>query len=204
MQRSFFWDRIAKFYSRQSVADEAAYQKKLQITRDYFQPDFKVLEFGCGTGTTAITHAPYVKNIQAIDISTKMLAIAQGKADAKDVKNITFQHSSIDNFNAPGQTFDAVLGLNILHLLNNRDKAITKVYEMLKPGGVFISSTACLGNTMKFLRVVLKIGRPFGLILKAFSAKQLEDSLTRAGFIIDHHWHPGIEKAVFIVAKKAK
>jgi len=59
-----FWDKIAERYSRQPVADEAAYQKKLQVTREYLKPDMEVLEFGCGTGSTAIAHAPYVKHIR--------------------------------------------------------------------------------------------------------------------------------------------
>ena len=80
-----FWNKVAERYSKQPIADEAAYQKKLQITREYFQPDMEILEFGCGTGSTAIAHAPYVKHIQAIDISSKMIEIAQGKADAQNV-----------------------------------------------------------------------------------------------------------------------
>ena len=55
-----FWDKHAEGYSKRPVDDEESYQKKLQITRDYFRPDMEVLEFGCGTGTTAISHAPYV------------------------------------------------------------------------------------------------------------------------------------------------
>ena len=43
-----FWDRIAARYARKPVADEAAYQKKLAVTREYLRPDMEVLEFGCG------------------------------------------------------------------------------------------------------------------------------------------------------------
>ena len=60
-----FWDRIAARYSKKPVADEAAYQKKLQITRKYLRPDSRVLEFGCGTGSTAIAHAAHVKHVLA-------------------------------------------------------------------------------------------------------------------------------------------
>ena len=56
-----FWDKIADKYSKQPIADEASYQKKLQVTQEYFKSDMEVLEFGCGTGSTAITHAPHVK-----------------------------------------------------------------------------------------------------------------------------------------------
>ena len=201
-----FWDMISKHYSKQAIADENAYQKKLKVTREYLQPDMEVLEFGCGTGSTAITHAPYVKHIQAIDISSKMIAIAQGKADADNVANVTFKRSTIDEFGVSDQSLDAVLGLSILHLLENKQEVITKVHRMLIPGGIFVTSTACLGDTMmRFLKLVVPIGKFFGLmpLVKVFTTKELEDSLTDAGFEIDYQWQPGKGKAVFIVAKKA-
>ncbi len=130
-----FWDRIAERYSKQPIADEAAYQKKLQVTRKYFRPEMKALEFGCGTGSTAIAHAPYVKHILAIDISSKMIEIAQGKSDTKNIENVNFKQSSIDEFSVADQTLDAVLGLSILHLLDNKEEVIAKVHKMLKLGG---------------------------------------------------------------------
>jgi hypothetical protein len=45
-QSSKFWDKIAERYSKRPVADEAAYQKKLQVTREYFRQDMEVLEIG--------------------------------------------------------------------------------------------------------------------------------------------------------------
>lgn len=205
-QSAKFWDRMAGRYSKRPVADEAAYEKKLKVTRDYLEPDMKVFEFGCGTGSAAIAHAPYVKHIQAIDISSKMLEIAQGRADAKGVANVTFERSTIDGLGVCDPSFGAVLGLNILHLLDNKEEAIAKAHEMLEPGGAFVTSTACLGDTMKFFKLIAPIGRFLGLmpLLKVFTAKELEDSLTDAGFEIDYRWQPGKGKAVFIVAKKAE
>ena len=68
-----FWDKVAERYSKKPVADEAAYQTKLRVTREYFRPDMQVLEIGCGTGSTAIAHAPFVEHICATDISPKMM-----------------------------------------------------------------------------------------------------------------------------------
>ena len=51
-----------------------------------------------------------------------MIEIAKGKAAANNVKNVTFERSSIDEFGVPNQTFDAVLGLSILHLLKGTSK----------------------------------------------------------------------------------
>ncbi len=204
-QPSRFWDRIAERYARRPVADEAAYQRKLEVTRGYLRPEMEVLEFGCGTGSTALVHAPRVKRILAIDISAKMIEIARGKAAAAGIENVAFERATIEGFSAPEGRFDAVLGLSILHLLDDRAAVIAKVHRMLKPGGVFVSNTACLGNTMKWFKLVGPLGAALGLIPKVavFTVKELEDSLTAAGFEIDHRWQPVKGKAVFIVAKKA-
>ncbi|NES86917.1 MAG: class I SAM-dependent methyltransferase [Moorea sp. SIO2B7] len=205
-QSSKFWDKIAEGYSKQPIADEAAYQKKLQLTQKYFKPDMEVLEFGCGTGSTAIIHAPCVKHIRAIDISSKMIKIAQGKAEAQNINNVTFEQLTIEELTVADETFDLVLGLSILHLLKDKEEAITKVHKMLKPGGIFVTSTACLGDTMKWFKIVAPMGKFLGLIplVKVFTAKELADSLTDASFAIDYHWQPSQDKALFIVAKKAE
>ena len=162
-QSAKLWDKIAERYSKRPIADEAGYQKKLQVTREYFRSDMEVLEFGCGTGSTAIAHAPYVKHIQAIDISSKMIEIARGKADANKIENVTFRRSTIDELSMNDQTLDAVLGLSIFHLLDNKEKVIARIHKILKPGGIFVTSTACIGDAMKFFKIVAPIGKFLGL-----------------------------------------
>ena len=200
-----FWDKIADRYAKKPVADEAAYQKKLEVTREYFDPETEVLEIGCGTGSTAIAHAPYVKHILATDISSRMIEIAREKATAQDVDNVTFKRLAIDELNLPDQSVNAVLGLSVLHLLENKDAVIANVHKMLKPGGVFVSSTACLEGPMRIFKYIGPIGRFLGLIpyVAVFSQQELITSLQDAGFDIAHQWQPGKGKAVFIVAKKA-
>jgi ubiquinone/menaquinone biosynthesis C-methylase UbiE len=201
-----FWDRIAERYSRKPVADEAAYQKKLEITRTYFGPETEVLEFGCGTGSTAIAHAPHVEHIRAIDISPKMIEICRRKAAGAGVENITFEEGSIEDLDAPEGSFDAVLGLSILHLLEDKEAAIAKVHGLLKPGGVFVTSTSCIGDTMRFFKLIAPVGKLLGLMpyLDIFTTEELVESLSGAGFELDHQWQPGKGQAVFVVAKKSR
>lgn len=206
-----FWNNVAPGYAKQPIADETAYQKKLQVTREYFHPSMNVLEFGCGTGSTAIAHAPYVNHIRAIDFSSNMIEIAQAKAADQNIQNVTFEAASIDELSVPDSTYDAVLGLNVLHLLDNKEAAIAKVYDLLQPGGCFITSTVCLGDTMAWFKLVAPIGKLLGLfpLVRVFTTKDLEKSLTGAGFAIDYQWQAGEYKSpigqakiVFIVAKK--
>ncbi|MEM9005639.1 MAG: class I SAM-dependent methyltransferase [Cyanobacteria bacterium P01_F01_bin.86] len=208
-----FWNNIAADYAQQPIADEAAYQKKLQVTREYLHPRMEVLEFGCGTGSTGIVHAPYVHHIRAIDFAANMIAIAQAKAHDQNVQNVTFEQASIDELSVPDRTYDAVLGLNVLHLLQNKEAVIAKVHNMLQPGGLFITSTVCLGDTMAWFKLIAPIGKSLRLfpLVKVLTIKDLETSLTSAGFAIDYQWQAGdyqspigSAKIVFIVAKKVE
>ena len=199
-----FWDKIAEKYSKQPVADEAAYQKKLDITRGYFQPDMDVLEIGCGTGSTAIAHAPYVKHIRATDISENMLAIAKQKAEAAHIANITFEQTTVEDVIAPDGSLDAVMAHSLLHLLEDKEAAIAKIFRMLKPGGVFVTNTVCLGDRMWYLAPLLPVMRLFGFapLVKVFTVKHIVAALKEGGFDIDHQWQPHKSIGVFIVGKK--
>jgi SAM-dependent methyltransferase len=154
-----FWNKIADRYSRRPISDEVAYEKKLDITRKYFRPDMEVLEIGCGTGTTAIAHAPYVGHILATDLAPRMIEIATEKAKAANIDNVTFRASSVDALDLPDASIDAVMAHNLLHLLEDREPAIADIHRVLKPGGVFVTSTACLGDMMLPLRLIVPVGR---------------------------------------------
>jgi ubiquinone/menaquinone biosynthesis C-methylase UbiE len=202
---SRFWDRMANFYSKQPVPDESVYQKKLEITQEYLRSDMSVVEFGCGTGSTAIAHGPHVGHIRAVDVSSKMIEIARAKAHEAGATNVDFEQSTIGAFSAPEESLDVVLGLSILHLLEDKQAAIAKIYRLLKPGGLFVSSTACLGDTrIKYLKLAISLGRILGLLPRVafFTKQELNDAMLQSGFAMDYEWQPGKGKAVFIVAKK--
>lgn len=200
-----FWDKIADRYAKKPVSNEEEYQKKLSITQQYLRPNMKVLEFGCGTGSTALVHAPKVSSYTAVDFAPKMIAIADEKLKNNPIKQLDFKVASLEAFQPEQAEYDAVLGLNILHLVENRDKTIEQVFALLKPGGVFVSNTACLGNKMGFFRYIAPIGRflKFIPLVKVFKREELVDSLERAGFEIEYQWVPEDNKLVyFLVAKK--
>ncbi len=199
-----FWDRMAARYARQPVADEAVYQRKLEMTRSCLRPDMELLEIGCGTGSTAIVHAPHVRHILATDISANMLAIAREKAQSEGIENISFQCAAIDSLQIENASIDAVLALSILHLLPDWRTALASVYDMLRPGGLLVSSTACIGDMgllMRMLPPVMKV-LPMVPAVQAFTAAELKSALEEVGFELEQSWQPGRDQAVFIVARK--
>jgi ubiquinone/menaquinone biosynthesis C-methylase UbiE len=199
-----FWDFIAKRYAKKPIEDEASYQKKLEVTQTYLRHDFDVVEFGCGTGSTAIVHAPKVKHIRATDASSKMLEIALQKVKTQRIENITLEQVTIEDLEAPGESFDVVMAHSILHLLEDKEAAIAKAFKMLKPGGVFVTSTVCLGDFAKWFRFIAPVGHFLGVLplVKFFTAEELENTFTDVGFEIDYKWRPGPDKAVFMIGKK--
>ena len=201
-----FWDKTAEKYAKSPVADEATYQKKLAETQSYLGPDMRIVEFGCGTGTTAIHHAPHVRHIDAIDISEKMLDIGRDKVRDAGIDNITFTRGTLAEFNAADASFDAVLGLNVIHLVPDREAVIAEVARILKPGGIFVSSTVCLGQSyLRFIKLVAPLGKLLGLMPDFYilTEDELADEVTRAGFEVERQWHHGKKGiAVFMIARK--
>lgn len=201
-----FWDRTAERYAKSPVSDEATYQKKLAETQSFFTPEMRILEFGCGTGTTAVHHAPHVRHIDAVDISENMLELGRGKAAAAGVGNIIFTRGTLTEFNADAGSMDAVLGLNVIHLLPDRQAVIAEAARILKPGGIFVSSTVCLGHSyLRFIKFVVPLGKLLGLMPDVFilTEAQMVAEVTDAGFAIERQWHHGKNGiAVFMIARK--
>lgn len=198
-----FWNWIAKKYAREPVADQNAYQKKLNMTRKYLAPDMRIAEIGCGTGTTAIAHAPFVAHIHASDISKNMLAIAKEKALAQDISNITFTQTMVENLSHQENSLDMVMAHSILHLLKDKEATIADIFTMLKPGGTFVSSTVCITNQW-IPRIILPMGNFLGILphVAFLRPKDLLASITGAGFEIAEQFQPNKDRAIFIVAKK--
>lgn len=203
-----FWNLIAKRYARQPVADPESYQRKLARTRAELTPQARVFEFGCGTGSTALAHAPHAGVIDAIDISPRMIAIARDKAAAAGVRNVAFEVGAIETHAGRKAHYDAVLAMSILHLLPDRTAALARAFDMLRPGGVLASSTACLGDGSVIFQALFRWVAPLGFRLgllpyvRVFTRADLEAAMRRIGFVIEESWQPGPGKAVFILARK--
>ena len=200
-----FWDKHAQGYSKRPVSDEVSYQKKLEITRSYLKPDFQVLEIGCGTGTTALCHAKHVAHIHGTDLSPNMIEIAREKAKSQGVSNASFEAIAIDDLDIEPASQDMIMAHSILHLLDNKDEVIERIHSWLKPGGVFISSTVCLGDSaFKVFKYIGPIGRALGILplISVFKRNALEDVIQKTGFSIEESWQPTNGHGVFIAAVK--
>ncbi|WP_281973535.1 class I SAM-dependent methyltransferase [Ruegeria faecimaris] len=199
-----FWNLMARSYARRPVQNQAAYEYKLDITARHLSPQDRVLEFGCGTGTTALIHAPKVAHIDAIDYSSEMISIAREKADAQGSKNINFEVSAFECWPTPakGQQYDAVLAMSILHLVLDLDATLDRVRSSLKEGGLFFSSTVCLEGLEKY--VIPALGT-IGLLpkIRVLTQEILVERMQAHGFEIEQKWRPETGSTAFIIARNS-
>lgn len=199
-----FWDRVAPNYSKQPIADTNSYARKLTATQALMRPDMQVLEIGCGTGSTALQHAPHVAQILATDVSAAMIDIGREKAAQAGITNVSFRQSSVEDLEAPQGCYDMVLALNLLHLLPERTAALAKIHQLLKPGGIFVSSTVCLADRMWFLRPVIPVMQWLGKApyVSFIGEAHMLQEVASAGFEAQEHWTHGRTNSLFLVAGK--
>lgn len=200
-----FWNRIAKRYARKPVPDQAAYDTKLAKTDGYLKPGDRVLEVGCGTGTTAIHHAPRVAHILATDISAQMIDIARRKARVAGVGNVEFEVSSIDRLQATPAQFDVILAHSVLHLVADVPGTLRQLRRMLKPKGLLISNTQCIGDSAAWFGYIAPLGRALRVLprVAVFREPQFMSWMTEAGFEIEECWQPKPKASLYIVARAA-
>ena len=75
-----------------------------------------------------------------------MLAIAEQKMAERNLDNVEFIQTSVFDETFQPVSFDVVMAFFVLHFFEDIDVVFERVHELLKPGGIFISETACLGN----------------------------------------------------------
>lgn len=201
-----FWDRISNFYARKEISDPEAYEVKLADTQALLNQNMRVLEIGCGTGMTALLHAPYVRHIHAVDYSNRMIQIADKKLENSNTKNVSFECADFDNFVRPAASFDAILGLNFLHLMQDTPKTLNQIHTLLKPGGIFVSSTECVGDMPRTMRAIAYLGATLGILprVQSITASGLKLALGRSRFEFVKSRSFGGGKSLFIIAQKPK
>ncbi len=174
-----FWNRVAARYAKAPMRAPDAYAATLDRVRAHLDPGARVLELGCGTGTTAIRLADAVAAITATDIAAAMLDIARGRAAEAGVTNVTFTQADAAEVVA-GAPYDAVMAFNLLHLLPDRAATLAAIRRDLRPGGLLICKTICLaepGQSWK-LRLALAVALP---VLQALGRAPRFAMLTVAG-----------------------
>jgi ubiquinone/menaquinone biosynthesis C-methylase UbiE len=181
-----FWNLIATRYAASPIADIESYKIKIETLKKYLNPDDYVLDIGCGTGTQCDDMSGSVNHVTGIDISSKLLAIAEKRKIERSIDNVEFIKTTIFDKRFASDSFDMVTAFYVLHFFENVDQVIRRIHELLKPNGLFVLETACLGEKSKitgtFLRLFGKLG--FLPLINILTTSQLEHALQLVGFSV--------------------
>lgn len=170
-----FWDRNSRKYAREPIADRAGYERSMRRTLELLRPSNRVLELGCGTGSSALLLANSVQSYLGTDISPGMIDIAREKLATSPVGSLSFCVSSAEDVSPDASQYDAVLGFNYLHLVRDLPGTLSRIHELLRPGGLFMSKTPCLGDMTPLLgKVLLPAMRAIGKAPHVNVLKQID------------------------------
>ncbi|GLR71230.1 class I SAM-dependent methyltransferase [Agaribacter marinus] len=205
-----FWDSASKNYDKTEERFEYIHSKSRENTKKFLKSSDIVLDYGCGTGTAACQFSNQVKEIHAIDISSKMIEIAKGKASAAKVENIQFEQSDIFDSKYSKESYDVIMAFNMLHTVPSPQNVMQRINELLKPDGLFISVTPCLRQRMSFLvrlqiqlvRVLCKLGL-IPIPIRRITSADVDDLLKAGRFqsIASEEIYKDAS-SYFVVAKK--
>jgi ubiquinone/menaquinone biosynthesis C-methylase UbiE len=205
-----FWDRIARQYALDPVADPAGYERTLQRVIGLLRPSFDVLEVGCGTGTTALRLAPHVRQWRATDVSAEMLKVAREKWAMQPMATLQFELAEAETTRFSAERHDVVTAFNVLHLMQDLDRTLASLKHTLKPGGLLISKTPCVAEMnplIPWLAVPLMqlVGK--APPVKCFDGPHLLAAFERRGLRIEAaelHGSKGRDIRHFVVARKVE
>ena len=200
-----FWNLIASKYAASPITDIAAYENKIERLKSYLSPENHVLDIGCGTGTQCDDLARNVKQVTGIDISSKLLAIAEQRKAERKIENVEFIHTTVfDERFEPG-SFDVVTAFYVLHFFEDIDEVIRRIYCLLKSEGLFILETACKGEKGKIIGKLVRLAGKLGFLplINLLTTQQLEQALGQAGFsIVDKTKFSEANDEYTLIAKK--
>jgi len=182
-----FWDLISTRYAASPISDMTAYETKIEKIKSYLSPDDLVLDIGCGTGTQCGDLAGNVRQVTGIDISSRLLAIAEQRIAERKLGNIEFINTSLYDERLIANSFDVVMAFYVMHFFEDTDAVFKRIHDLLKPGGLFISETACIAEKNRVMGKVLRFAGHLGLLPKInlLTTRQLEQALEKTGFRLD-------------------
>ena len=169
------------------MQDAPAFERKKAITREHLQPDSLVLEIGCGTGSLALEMSRVAGHIHALDFLGRDAPHRQREeaSPGRDQRHLPPGHARRTLTPFEREHFDSVWAYSILHLVPDRPHTLATLFELLKPGGSFISSNVCLGGTWVPYGSIIAVMRWFGKapVVHIYDRETILREMREAGFV---------------------
>jgi SAM-dependent methyltransferase len=125
-------------------------------------PSMRVMDLGCGDGTTAVPLAQLGADVTGIDISTPLVVAGNKRAAELGLTNITFQEGDACNLEGvPDASFDLSVSMFGAMFAPKPFDVAKEMVRVTKPGGRIIMGNWIPNDPTSFVSDVLKISSAF-------------------------------------------
>jgi 2-polyprenyl-3-methyl-5-hydroxy-6-metoxy-1,4-benzoquinol methylase len=124
------WDKIAPKFNEWMKTDPYPVNLAAKIHKE---PDYTVLDLGCGNGSITLEIAKHVKQVTAVDMSKEMLNLVEINANEKGLSNIKYVQSRIEDIDPAdiGQ-YDVVISSRSIGGIYNLKKELKKIDSLAR------------------------------------------------------------------------
>ena len=130
--------------------------KKLGIT-----DGMKVLDLGCGDGTTAVPAAQLGANVLGVDIARNLVAAGKARAEELGLTNLSFQEGDASNLNElDDESFDLVISIFGAMFAPKPFDVAKEMVRVTKPGGRIVMGN-WIPNDPTLVAQILKISASY-------------------------------------------
>jgi len=131
------FDRLAKEWDSKPMRVEGAMRFANKI-KEYIKDDiknFKIMDYGCGSGLVSFCFANDVKEINGYDKSKGMIDVYNEKAKKLGFKNIIGIVHDIDKEDLKSEQYDIIMTNMTMHHIKSVDDFVKKLANGLKKDG---------------------------------------------------------------------
>jgi len=143
-----------------------------------------VLDLGCGAGLDLYFYARSVGKkgkAYGLDISDEMLDKAKTNIESVGISNVKFVRGSSDDLPFEDDYFDVVASNGIYNLSPDKEKVLSEVYRVLKPGGRTVFCEIVLKDKLPE-NIINDINDLFRCIGRALPEKDFLTLMEKVGF----------------------
>ena len=123
------WDSIRALHVAEAAVEAA------MVNAVGERPFESLLDLGTGTGRMLELFAPLYNRAVGIDASAAMLAVARAHLDRAGIASAQVRLGDIQHLPFARNAFDLVTVHQVLHFLNDPERAISEAARVLRPGG---------------------------------------------------------------------
>jgi ubiquinone/menaquinone biosynthesis C-methylase UbiE len=184
LSRDRFGSHAREYVDSESHARGEDLDRLLELASP--QPQWIALDIATGGGHTAISLAPYVARMVALDLTPAMLGAAEEYAGERGVPGIDFVLGDAESLPFDDATFDLVTCRIAAHHFPHVEAFLAEVTRVLVPGGRFVLQDQCVPNTATggaYLNVFERLRDPSHGC--AYSEEAWTTLVERAGLRVD-------------------